>query len=180
MKLISWNVNGYRAILKKGFFDFMKKEKSDILALQETKASIDQLKEKDYTIENYFVEFNSAEKKGYSGTAIFSKQKPKSFKTGMGISEFDNEGRMIHAEYEDFHFINCYFPNGGMGPERIKYKLEFYEAFLDYIEELRKQKKPVIFCGDVNTAHNEIDLASQKKIKIILDFSELKEIGWIK
>lgn len=186
MKLISWNVNGYRAILKKGFFDFIKKEKPDILAIQETKVSIEQLKKQDYA-QGYFTEFNSAERKGYSGTAIFSKQKPKATEIGMGISRFDNEGRMIHAEYDRFHFINCYFPNGGMGPERIKYKLEFYEAFLSYIEEMRKDKKPVIFCGDVNTAHNEIDLARPKEnekntgfLRIERDWlDKIEKYGWI-
>jgi len=187
MKLISWNINGYRAILKKNFFSFIEKEKPDILALQETKVSLEQLSEKDYKINNYLSEFNSAQRKGYSGVAVFFKTQPLSIKKGLGIEKFDTEGRIIELEYNNFYFLNIYFPNGGMGEERLKYKLDFYDAFLEYIEKLRKKGKPIIFCGDVNTAHNEIDLARPKEnenntgfLRIERDWlDKVTKLGWI-
>lgn len=187
MKLLSWNVNGYRAILKKGFGDFLKKEKPDILGLQETKVSLDQLDENSCKFEGYFCEFNPAERKGYSGTAVFFKKKPLNIKKGFGIKKFDIEGRFIELEYSNFYFITVYCPNGGMGPERLQYKLDFYEAFLEYIENLKKNNKPVIICGDINTAHNEIDLARPKEnenntgfLRIERDWMDkLEAKGWV-
>ncbi|MCK5583679.1 MAG: exodeoxyribonuclease III [Elusimicrobiales bacterium] len=162
MKLISWNINGYRAILKKGFADFLKKEQPFILALQETKVNEEQLEIEQKELNGYQSIWSSAERKGYSGVAVFFKEKPLNISKGMGIKKFDSEGRFISLEYKDFFFITAYFPNGGQGPERLKYKMDFYDAFFKHVEKL-KTKKAVIFCGDVNTAHNEIDLARPKE-----------------
>ena len=162
MKLISWNVNGYRAILKKGFADFLKKEQPFILGIQEIKVQEDQLEEHQKERHGYQCACSPAERKGYSGVAVFFKEQPLNISKGMGIKKFDSEGRYICLEYKDFFFITAYFPNGGQGPERLQYKMDFYDAFLKHVEKLRK-KKTVIFCGDVNTAHNEIDLARPKE-----------------
>ena len=187
MKLLSWNINGYRAILKKGFADFLKKENPDILALQETKVQEDQLEPGQKDLSGYHSVWSSAERKGYSGVAVFFKEKPLNLSKGMGIKEFDSEGRFLNLEYKDFFFITVYFPNGGQGPERLKYKLDFYDAFFEYIEKLRKSGKALIFCGDVNTAHNEIDLARPKAneqntgfLRIERDWlDKITKAGWI-
>lgn len=160
MKLISWNVNGLRALYNQDYWDFFVKEKPDIFCLQETKAQPDQLPEEVRNPKGYFSYFASSQKKkGYSGVALYSKIEPEKVEYGMGIKKFDDEGRMIVAHYKDFVLLNVYFPNAGRGHDRLEYKMEFYDAFLEYIENLRKKGKSVIFCGDVNTAHEEIDLA---------------------
>jgi len=163
MKILSWNVNGYRAVLKKGFGEFLLAEKPAILGLQEVKACPEQLEEKDTAFEGYAASWNCAERKGYSGVAAFYSAKPLAVTNGFGEERFDREGRVITLEYPAFYLLNVYFPNGGQGPERLAYKLDFYEAFLAHIEKLRKTGKAVVFCGDVNTAHNEIDLARPKE-----------------
>lgn len=163
IKLLSWNVNGYRAVLKKGFGDFIKASGAGILGLQEVKSCPEQLSGDDTDFPGYGFAWNCAERKGYSGVAAFYREEPLGITKGFGEKRFDCEGRVIALEYPKFHFLNVYFPNGGQGPERLKYKLEFYDAFLDHIERLRKSGKAVIFCGDVNTAHNEIDLARPKE-----------------
>ncbi len=163
LKLLSWNVNGYRAILKKGFADFLLSARPDILGLQEVKVCPGQLAEADIRFPGYESGWSSAERKGYSGVAAFFTRKPLSVRNGLGEPRFDREGRVITLEYPDFYLLNVYFPNGGQGPERLAYKLAFYEAFLEHIEGLRKTGRAVIFCGDVNTAHNEIDLARPKE-----------------
>jgi exodeoxyribonuclease-3 len=164
MRLISWNVNGLRAIQKKGFEASWKKMKPDILCLQETKASEDQLPEGLVHPRAYHATFSSGLKKGYSGVAIYSKHEPHSIATGMGIEEFDTEGRLIIADYGEFVLANVYFPNGGASPERLRYKLRFYEAFLDFADMLvKKKKRHVVICGDVNTAHQAIDLARPRE-----------------
>ncbi len=163
IKIISWNVNGYRAVLGKGFGDFLASASPDILGLQEVKACPEQLAEKDTDFPGYNCAWNCAEKKGYSGVSAFFKEKPLKAANGFGETRFDREGRVITLEYPGFHLLNVYFPNGGQGPERLKYKLDFYEAFLSHIEKLRKTGKAVLFCGDVNTAHKEIDLARPKE-----------------
>jgi len=163
LKILSWNVNGYRAVLKKGFGDFLLSARPDILGLQEVKSCPDQLAPKDTAFAGYTPAWNCAERKGYSGVAAFYAKKPLSVSNGFGEPRFDREGRVITLEYGDFYLLNVYFPNGGQGPERLAYKLDFYEAFLAHIEKLRKSGKAVIFCGDVNTAHNEIDLARPKE-----------------
>jgi len=164
MKIISWNTNGLRATAKQGFFTpLLKEENPDILCLQETKVEPDQLPEGVRNIPGYFSYFSHPKtKKGYSGVAIYAKEKPKEVFYGMGIKKLDNEGRMISLKFKNFTLITCYFPNGGQGPHRLKYKLEFYNAFLKFILKLRKDGENVIFCGDVNTAHETIDLARPK------------------
>lgn len=164
MNIISWNVNGIRACYKKGCWDWLMKESPDILCLQETKAHPDQLPEEVRNPKGFFTYFDhSKTKKGYSGVALYTKQKPQKVEVGLGIPTLDEEGRMITAFFKDFVVSNVYFPNGGGGPHRIKFKLEFYKAFLSYVEGLRKEGYKVIFCGDINTAHKAIDLARPKE-----------------
>jgi len=171
MKIISWNVNGIRAWYKKGLLDWFKKEDPDIFCVQETKAHPNQLPEELKNINSYFSYFSSSKtKKGYSGTAIYTKTQPEKVEYGMRIGEFDQEGRYLAVYFKKFVLINCYFPNGGMGPHRLKYKLEFYDAFLKHINKLRKKGYKIIFCGDVNTAHQEIDLARPKENENTLVF----------
>jgi len=163
MKLISWNVNGLRAVAKKGFLDFLYEESPDILCLQETKAEPDQLPPEVRTPKGFHAFFSHSKgRKGYSGVALYSKTEPNKVEYGIGIPGFDDEGRIVIGHFDDFVLLNVYFPNGGGGPVRLKYKLDFYDSFLSFIEDLRKQGKKVIFCGDVNTAHEEIDLARPK------------------
>lgn len=159
LKIISWNVNGIRAAWKKGLKDWILKENMDILCLQETKAQVDQLTDDITKIDGYTSYFFSAEKKGYSGVAIYTKEKPINVVNGLGMPEFDIEGRVIEMEFENFVLYNGYFPNGGRGPERVQYKLDFYDALFKRTQELRKKKKNIIVVGDYNTAHKEIDLA---------------------
>ena len=154
MKLISWNVNGIRACLQKGFMDFFSSQNSDIFCLQETKLQADQL---DLELPGYLQYWNYAEKKGYSGTAIFAKEAPLSCSYGIGVSELDTEGRVITLEYPEFHVVTCYTPNAQRGLARIDHRMAWEEAFLRYLLTL-DEKKPVILCGDLNVAHNEIDL----------------------
>lgn len=164
MKLISWNVNGLRAIIKKDFLSWFEHANPDILCLQETKAHPDELPEEARNPEGYRAYFDhSKAKKGYSGVAIYSKIEPKKEEYGMGIPKFDEEGRQITLFFKNFAIINVYFPNGGMGPERLKFKLGYYDAFFEYIEKLQRSGQGIIFCGDVNTAHKEIDLARPKE-----------------
>jgi exodeoxyribonuclease-3 len=155
-------VNGLRAIEKKGFSQWFKKESPDILALQETKSSPDQLSAALREPAGYFAYFSAAEKKGYSGTAVYTKEKPLSVSESVGDKSLDGEGRTLVLEFENFYFLNIYYPNGGQGPHRIDYKLRFYAQFLKLAKELMK-KKTVVICGDVNTAHKEIDLARPKE-----------------
>jgi len=163
MKIVSWNVNGIRAIAKKGFFEWFEKTDPDILCLQETKASPDQLQEELRNIAGYHSYFSSSIiKKGYSGVAIYSKKKPLSVNYGFGIPRFDDEGRIISAEFDDFTLINIYYPNGKMDG-RLQYKMEFYDAFLDFAGALKNEGKNLVICGDFNTAHKEIDLDRPKE-----------------
>lgn len=165
MKLISWNVNGLRAVHKNGFFlPFIQKEKPYILCLQETKSFDHQLPEEVAKIKGYFSYFASSQtKKGYSGVAIYTKTEPKKVEYGIGIPRFDEEGRILVAYYDEFVLLNVYFPNGGQGPVRLQYKYDFYDAFLKFIDGLKKNGHKIIFCGDVNTAHEAIDLARPKE-----------------
>ena len=162
MKLISWNVNGIRAVHKKELFMPLFSENPDILCIQETKAQEDVLPVELKEIKGYKFFMCSAEKKGYSGTAVWSKVAPMSLAYGFKKTGRDTEGRVIIAEYEKFFLYNIYFPNGGRGPEWVKRKIGFYEEFLSHAEKNRK-KKEIIVCGDVNTAHREIDLARPKE-----------------
>ncbi len=158
MKLLSWNVNGIRAVLKKGLLGFIQKNKPDILCLQETKASPEQV---ELELPGYRQYWNSAEKKGYAGTVIISKTEPLSVKNGMGIAEHDREGRVIAAEYPDFFLVNVYTPNAKRDLSRLDYRIKWDIDFLKHLKKLEK-KKPVIFCGDLNVAHTEIDLTNPK------------------
>lgn len=159
IKLISWNVNGYRAVMKKDFLDSIKSLDADIFGLQETKLQEAQLTKTMKEIDGYHSAFSfSTVKKGYSGVAAYSRMTPKAVRHGLGISRFDDEGRIVEMEFDAFTFFNVYFPNGQMSDERLQYKLDFYEAFFDYTEDLRKKGKSLVITGDFNTAHNEIDL----------------------
>ena len=162
MQLLSWNVNGIRAAQRKGFLNWLDSIPGDMVALQETKAHEEQLDDEMKNVDGYHVYFSKPERKGYSGVALYTKAKPISVNYSLGIEKFDREGRMIEAEFADFILFNVYFPNGQMNKDRLAYKLEFYDVFLEYIENLRKQDKNIIVCGDVNTAHREIDLSRPK------------------
>lgn len=185
MKLISWNVNGIRAALNKGMADFLSTENPDILCLQETKAREEQV---DLPLEfgNYKSYWNSAQKAGYSGTAVFSKEEPLNVTHGFGIEEHDTEGRVITLEYPDFHLVNVYTVNSKDGLSRLDYRLQWDAAFRFHLGKLA-ETKPVIFCGDLNVAHEEIDLArpqSNRKSAGFSDeerasFTELLESGFI-
>ncbi len=159
--VISWNVNGIRAVEKKGFIDWVKETSPDVLAIQETKAQPEQLSEELLNIEGYSSHFMSAQKKGYSGTAIFSKEEPTSVEP-LGVDEYDAEGRTIIVHYNDFSVINCYFPNSQKEGARIDYKTGFNNAILDKCNELVAAGKNVVLCGDYNVAHEEIDLKNPK------------------
>ena len=158
MKLISWNVNGIRACITKGFEDRFKELDADVFCLQETKLQEGQI---DLNLPGYHQYWNYAEKKGYSGTAIFTKEEPLSAAYGIGISEHDHEGRVITLEYEKFYFVTVYTPNSQDGLKRLDYRMEWEDAFLSYLKKL-EEKKPVVFCGDLNVAHKEIDLKNPK------------------
>ncbi|MEK6794123.1 MAG: exodeoxyribonuclease III [Spirochaetota bacterium] len=163
MKIISWNVNGIRAAQKKGIIPWIAKVSPDILCLQETKAHPDQLTQDLKEIDGYTSYFSSAEKKGYSGVAVYTKKNPDSVDHGFGEKRFDSEGRIICARYAGFTLYNIYYPNGKASPERLKYKMEFYDAFLAHAQKRRKNGERIVVCGDVNTAHTEIDLARPKE-----------------
>ena len=162
MKLVSWNVNGLRAVINKGFKDFFKEIDADIFCMQETKMQENQLDDNIKEIfKGYNAYWNSAEKKGYSGTAIMTKSKPLNVKYGIGIEEHDKEGRVITLEFEKFYMVNCYTPNSKRELERLDYRMIWEDAFRNYLLELNKEK-PVIICGDLNVAHKEIDLKNPK------------------
>jgi exodeoxyribonuclease-3 len=154
MKLISWNVNGIRACLQKGFLDFFNKEAPDIMCIQETKLQEGQL---ELELDGYFQYWNYADKKGYSGTAIFSRIKPVNIRYGIGIDEHDHEGRVITLEFNEYYVVTVYTPNSQRGLARLDYRMRWEEDFLKYLVGL-EENKPVIFCGDLNVAHKEIDL----------------------
>ncbi len=158
MKMISWNVNGLRACVTKGFESFFNDIDADIFCLQETKLQEGQI---DFAPEGYYSYWNYADKKGYSGTAIFTKKKPLSVKYGMGIDEHDHEGRLITLEFENFYFATVYVPNSKRELLRLDYRMVWEDDFREYIKELDKSK-PVIYCGDLNVAHKEIDLKNPK------------------
>ena len=158
MKFISWNVNGLRAIYKKGFIDIFNELNADIFCIQETKMQEGQI---EIDLKGYLEYYNYAERKGYSGTAIYTKIKPINVTYGIGIEEHDKEGRVITLEFDKYYFVNCYTPNSGRELARLDYRMEWEDAFRKYLKELDK-KKPVIICGDLNVAHQEIDLKNPK------------------
>ena len=168
MKMVSWNVNGLRACVTKGFVDIFNKLDADIFCLQETKLQEGQI---DLPLEGYYQYWNYAEKKGYSGTAIFTKKEPLAVTNGIGIDEHNNEGRVITLEFEDFFFVTCYTPNSQNELKRLDYRMKWEDDFREYLLRLNK-KKPVILCGDLNVAHNEIDLKNPKTNRKNAGFSD--------
>jgi exodeoxyribonuclease-3 len=165
-KLLSWNVNGIRAIAKKGFSDWVKEEGPDIMCVQETKVQAGQIDAESLGLQEYSHYWNYAEKKGYSGVAVFTTEKPDKVEYGFGIDEFDSEGRTLVLKYEHFTLLNIYFPKGDTAParlHRLKYKLDFYDAFLHYVDACKERGEKLIICGDFNTAHKEMDLARPKE-----------------
>ncbi|HBD13426.1 MAG TPA: exodeoxyribonuclease III [Porticoccaceae bacterium] len=161
MRLVSWNVNGIRAVMKKGFADFLAQLDADIICLQETKAQDDQVVEALASIDHYQVSCNSAERKGYSGTAILSRTAPASVTFDMGVLEHDQEGRVIAAEFDNYYLVTVYTPNSGAELRRLEYRQQWDADFLSYIKRL-EEHKPVVLCGDLNVAHREIDIARPK------------------
>lgn len=176
--LVSWNVNGIRSALKKGFLALLLEQKFDNVCIQETKASPDKLPREAKNIPGYYNYFVSAEKKGYSGVGIFSKRKPLNVENGMGIEKFDREGRFLRVDYEDFTLMNIYFPNGKASQERLDYKMAFYDAFFDYANALKAEGRKLVICGDVNTAHKEIDLTHPRENETISGFLP-EERAWV-
>lgn len=158
MKLISWNVNGLRACVQKGFLDFFQDIDADVFCIQESKLQAGQI---DLDLEGYHQYWNYAEKKGYSGTAVFTKEKPVSVRYGIGMEEHDREGRVITLEFEDFYLVTVYTPNSQNELARLPYRMQWEDDFLKYLKQL-EESKPVIFCGDLNVAHKEIDLKNPK------------------
>lgn len=187
LTLWSWNVNGLRAVLKKDFLDTLAREDIDVIGLQETKLQEHQIPPEMAELTQYHQYWSHAERKGYSGTALLSKIKPLSFETAFGEDEFDIEGRINIAEYEQFILFNIYFPNGGQGDERLAYKLRFYDKALEIMQAKRATGKAILVAGDYNTAHKEIDLARPKENETVTGFlpierawlDKLVEHGWV-
>lgn len=172
MKIISFNVNGIRASHKKGAFQELLKCDVDIVGIQETKSTPDQLTEEILSPAGYFSYFDSSkERKGYSGVAVYTKVQPEEVYYGLGEDEYDSEGRCLTLIYKDFAFVTAYFPNGGRDEEHFQFKLRYYDKFLAYVKMLEKKHKKVIFCGDLNVAHREIDIARPKE--------NAKQIGFL-
>lgn len=163
MKLLSWNVNGIRAVEKKGFLGWLKDASPDILCLQETKAQPDQLSTAVISPSGYHSFWSSARRKGYSGVAVYTKTEPLKVEEGLGVDAFDAEGRVLICTFNEFILFNLYVPNGGSGNKRVPFKMAFYDCLLKKLEKLRKAGKAVVMCGDINTAHAEIDLARPKE-----------------
>lgn len=178
MKILSWNVNGLRAVAKKGFAEWLEKTDPDIIGLQETKAQPDQLDESLLKPNGYHAYYHSAQKKGYSGVATFSKIEPVKTQYGFGIEKFDSEGRVLMTDHGDFILFNIYFPNGKKDQQRLNYKMEFYEEILKYFDDLKAQGKKLVICGDYNTAHKEIDIARPKENEKISGFLPI-ERAWM-
>jgi len=178
IKILSWNVNGIRAAEKKGFLEWLAKASPDVLCLQETRAHVDQLSKAILHPPGYHVDWVSGEKSGYCGVATFSKTKPLSTQVGFGILKFDSEGRLLVSEFADFTILNGYFPNGGRGPERVQYKLEFYDQTLKLCQKLRKKGKKLVISGDYNTAHKPIDLARPEANEMVSGFLP-EERAWL-
>lgn len=176
MKLISWNVNGIRAVLKKGFLDFLEEQRPDLILLQEVKANQDQV-EHDFAAAGWDICWNGAQKKGYSGVATFSRTPALSVRHGMGLPGHDDEGRVLTTEFGDFFVVNVYTPNSQDDLRRLPYRMEWDAAFLAFVKELEKTK-PVIFAGDLNVAHREIDLARPKQNRKSAGFSDEERAGF--
>lgn len=179
MKLISWNVNGLRAVHKKGKLDELFALGADIIGIQETKCTPDQLPEEVVYPKNYMSFFDSAkERKGYSGVAVYTKMKPEKVDYGLGKDEYDIEGRCLTLYFKDFAFVTCYFPNGGRDEEHFRFKLRYYEEFLRHVKRLEDECGKVVFCGDLNVAHAEIDIARPKENANSIGFLPV-ERSWV-
>ncbi len=176
MKLVSWNVNGIRASMDKGFRDYIAGEQPDVVCLQETKAEPQQVDLGWADELGYHRTWNCATKRGYSGTSIWSKSPPKKTQLGIGIEDHDGEGRVVTATFDDFHLVNVYTPNAQRGLARLDYRLEWDAAFLEYVRKLNR-RKPVVFCGDLNCSHQEIDLANPKANRKNAGFSDDERAG---
>jgi len=161
IKILCWNVNGIRAAERKGFLDWLQQMSPDILCLQETKAQLDEISQE---LQNF------PARKGYSGVVTFTKERPIKVENGIGIEQFDIEGRVIITQYPEFALFNVYFPNGKLSEERLKYKMDFYDAFLDFVDLIKARGEKLIICGDFNTAHKEIDLARPKENENVSGF----------
>lgn len=175
---VSWNVNGLRSVHKKGFLQPLLERRPDMICLQETKVAEQEVPPELQDLDGYRTYFSSGQRKGYSGVALFSRQEPLDISRSIGSPEFDVEGRVLAADFGLFLLLNVYFPNGGASPERLRYKLDFYGAFLAYLEGLRRQGRNVVICGDVNTAHREIDLARPRENSRVSGFLP-EERAWI-
>jgi len=178
LKILSWNINGIRAVQKKGFLEWLAREKPDILGVQETKAKPEQLDMFLLHPEGYQTYWNSAVRPGYSGVALFTRKKPVKVTNGFGVKKFDEEGRVITAEYPDFAFLTVYFPNGKASEERLQYKMDFYDETRRWVRALKKKQPNIIVCGDYNTAHKEIDLARPKENEGVSGFLPI-ERAWM-
>ena len=178
MRLVSWNVNGIRAAAKKTFFDYLEEEAPDVLCVQETKAHPEQLDETLLRPPGYYTYYHAGERKGYSGVATFSKKRPEAVLRGTELIPMDTEGRVLRTDFSDFALYNIYFPNGGRGEERLRFKLDFYDQILDHFENERKNNIPLVICGDINTAHREIDLKNPKQNEKTSGFMPI-ERAWL-
>lgn len=174
IRLLCWNVNGVRAVQKRGFLNWFRKEGADIICLQETKAQKEQLDKELVEVEGYESYWCSAQRKGYSGVATYTKQTPLAVQYGFDIPRFDAEGRVLITEYPEFMLFNIYFPNGKRDPERLDFKMDFYQSILRHWESLRKKGKRLVICGDYNTAHNEIDIARPKENENLSGFLKIE------
>jgi len=176
MKILSWNVNGIRSVSGKGFLAWLREESPEVLCLQETKAHPGQLEKTLLEPEGYHTFWNNPKRKGYAGVAVFAKEKPVSCEKDFPSGGLDTEGRALIVKFKSFFLINVYFPNGGMGPERLAYKLDFYDKFMDYVDGIKNRN--IIICGDFNTAHKEIDLARPKQNEMTSGFLP-EERAWM-
>lgn len=178
VRIVSWNVNGIRSVFRKGFSAWLQRESPDIFCAQELKAQLSQLGQGFQEPEGYHVYWDWGDRKGYSGVATFCRQEPASVRTGLGIERFDREGRVLVTEYPDFCLFNVYFPNGKASQERLRYKLEFCDAFLEHVSSLLESGGRIVVCGDFNTAHKEIDLARPRENSRVSGFLP-EERAWI-
>jgi len=178
IRILSWNVNGLRAALRKGFMEWFERESPDILCTQEIKVQADQIGDDVRQPDGYHGHWNWGERKGYSGVGILSREEPLNVRTAFGVERLDAEGRVVMAEYPGFTLFNVYFPNGKARQERLDYKLAFYDDFLDYMDLLQSEGKKLVVCGDFNTAHHEIDLARPKENETISGFLPV-ERAWM-
>lgn len=178
MRIYSWNVNGLRAVAKKGLFEWIGEEKPDVLCIQETKIQEETLQDNLKNIEGYYSYFSFAEKKGYSGVATYTRHKPKKVSYGVGIEKFDSEGRILITEFEEFTLFNIYFPNGQKDEERLSYKLEFYDSLLEYWNKEVQSGKKLLICGDYNTAHTPMDIKNAKANEKTSGFLQI-ERDWL-